>query len=680
MLLLLLTRLFLLISLTQPQQKILIQDLKTELDQTEDVTRKIELYCELSKVHKSINPKTTISYGNKAVALAQKAGDDKLLAQAYNETGSGHYLLGDIDKAVKFYYMALRIREKLGDPSDLSASYNNIGNVYADQHNHKEALPLYKKSLSLATTAQDTLRMSSSLSNIGGVYLDQGKYDLALVYYREALPIQEGLDDKQGILISLINIGEAYNGKNDYQTALTYFNKAHQIANNLGSPHDEVYVLRGKAESYLKAGKYEKALDNALASMELAKAYEGKYVLKENAAILDRIYAAMGNYEMAHHYLTLHMAYNDSLHNERAADRIAQERVKYETAQKDKENLLLRAEQELNLRKLEQRSIVQYFTIALLLLVCAMAYVFFRGRQHQSRINKLLTQKNELIMHKNGALNQHQKALTEQAQQLNIQKEKLTQLNTIKDKLFSVIAHDLRGPLVALKGLLHVMAMGKVPADKQAGLFNSLVKGQQNVLWMLDNLFDWARAQMEGFEADPKPLPLRELADENIRLLQPVASSKEIVLENKIDPNLTGCADKEMVRLVLRNLISNGIKFCKAGDTVTLTAKLKNDFVLVSVKDTGIGITQEVQKKLFGGSSYSSRGTANEKGSGLGLALCKDFVEHNGGSIWVESMPGKGSTFLFTLPHTVKAEEDEINTPPSSEETEEKTAEQLQLA
>ncbi|WP_180336416.1 tetratricopeptide repeat-containing sensor histidine kinase [Pontibacter ramchanderi] len=647
------------------------------MDRTEDVKRKVELYCELSKAHNSINPKTTISYGNKAVALAKEAGDDKLLAQAYNETGSGHYLLGDIDKAVQFYYKALRIREKLGDPSDLSASYNNIGNVYADQNNHKEALPLYKKSLSLATTAQDTLRIGSALSNIGGVYLDQGKYDLALVYYREALPIQEKLDDKQGILISLINIGDAYNGKNDYQTALSYFNKAHQIANDLGSSHDEVYVLRGKAESYLKAGKYEKALDNALASMELAKAYEGKYVLKENAAILDRIYTAMGNYELAHYYLTLHTSYSDSLHNERAADRIAQERVKYETAQKDKENLLLRAEQELNLRKLEQRSIVQYFTVALLLLVCAVAYVFFRGRQHQSRINKLLTQKNELIMHKNEALNQHQKALTEQAEQLNIQKEKLTQLNTIKDKLFSVIAHDLRGPLVALKGLLHVMAMGKVPADKQEGLFNSLVKGQQNVLWMLDNLFDWARAQMEGFEVDPKPLPLRELADENIRLLQPVAGSKEVALNNTIDPSLVGSADKEMIRLVLRNLISNGIKFCKAGDTVTLSARIHENQVLVSVKDTGIGMTAEVQQKLFGGGSYSSRGTANEKGSGLGLALCKDFVEHNGGSIWVESAPGMGSTFMFTLPCPAKPDEEDNTTP---QHLSQKETAQLELA
>ncbi|MDX5438283.1 MAG: tetratricopeptide repeat-containing sensor histidine kinase, partial [Pontibacter sp.] len=655
-----------------------IKNLRAELDQTKEISRRIELYCELSQVHKSINPRTTISYGNKAIELALKAKNDKLLAQAYNATGSGHYLLGDIDMAVKFYYRALRLREKLGDPSDLSASYNNIANVYLDQGNHKEALPIYKKALSLATSAKDTVTMSGALNNIGNVYQQQGKHDLALVYYREVLPIMEKLDDKQGILISLTNIGSAYNSKNDYRTALSYLDKAQVLAEELGAPHDMVYVLSGKAESYLLARQYEKALDNALAGMELSKVYEGKYELKENAAILDKIYKAMGDFERAHFYLNLSMKYNDSLHNERSANRLAQERVKYETAQKDQENLLLRAEQELNLKKLEQRSITQYFTIALLLLVCVVAYVFFRGRQHLSRVNSILTQKNELITHKNYALNQHQKVLTEQAEQLNVQKEKLSQLNTIKDKLFSVIAHDLRGPLVALKGLLHVMAMGKVPADKQEGLFNSLVKGQQNVLWMLDNLFDWAKAQMEGFEADPKPLPMRELADENLRLLMPMASSKDIRLENRITSDIFGFADKEMIRLVLRNLISNGIKFCKAGDEVTLSTFFSEEMLVVSVKDTGVGITPEVQQKLFGRGSYSSRGTANEKGSGLGLALCKDFVEQNGGAIWVESTPGKGSNFMFTLP-CVPQEPEEAVMPTNRESVEQPQDNTLQL-
>ena len=650
MLFLLLIRSILLLSVLTPQPESSVLSLRTELEHTQDLIRKTELYCELSNKYRDSDPKTAVTYGTKAISLAREVSDERLLAKAYNATGSGYYVLGDYAKATEFYYRALRIREKIGDPKDISASYNNIANIYINQGNYDEALPIYKKALTLATVAKDTAAMSSAMTNIGNVFLSLGKHDRALLYYREALPMKEKLQDKLGIVICLINIGNAYIEKKDHRTALTYFNRALPLAERIQSTHDKVYALRGKAEAYLLAKKYDKAVDNALTSLELAQSYNGKMEIKQNAAVLDKIYTAMGNYEMAHHYLSLQMTYSDSLNNEHAANRIAQERVKFETAQKDQENLLLRAEKELSKKELEQKNITQYFTVALLLLVCVVAIVFFRRRQHLRGINRMLRQKNELIMHKNEALSQHQKILTIQAEQLEQQKEELKRLNAIKDKLFSVIAHDLRGPLVALKGLLHVMAMGKVPADKQESLFNSLVKGQQNVLWMLDNLFDWAKAQMEGFEADPKSLSMRELVDENFRLLLPMASSKDIKLKNTVDPDLAVFADKDMIRLVLRNLISNGIKFCKAGDQVTLSASISQDMLLVSVQDTGTGITQEVQQKLFGRSSYSSRGTANEKGSGLGLALCKEFVEQNGGTIWVESTPGEGSNFIFTLP------------------------------
>jgi signal transduction histidine kinase len=650
MLFLILTRCFLLFAILKPQNESTVKNLRAELEQTDETIRKIEIYCQLSQEHLESNPKASVTYGIKAIALAKETSHEKLLARAYNSTGSGYYLLGDLENAVDFYYRALRLREKLGDPKDIGASYNNIANIYIDQGNYKEALPIYKKSLSLATLAQDSVAMSGAMTNIGNVFLAQGKFDRSLVYYHYALPLQEQLNDQRGIVISLINIGNAYTGKGDHAKALTYFNKALPLTELIRSSHDKVYALRGRAEAYLLARKYDKAVDNALESLEIAKGYNGKAEIQYNAAVLDKIYTAMGNYEMAHHYLTLYNTYGDSLKKEHSTNRIAQERVKYETAQKDQENLLLRAEQELNKKELEQKNITQYFMIALLLLACMIAYVFFRRRQHLRIINTMLTQKNELITHKNQALSQHQKVLTMQAEQLQTQKEELRRLNTIKDKLFSVIAHDLRGPLVALKGLLHVMAMGKVPADKQENLFNSLVKGQQNVLWMLDNLFEWARAQMEGFEVDPKPIALRELAEENIRLLLPMAASKNIKLENTIASELTAIADKDMLRLVLRNLISNGIKFCREDDEVTLSASILQGMLLVSVQDTGIGITPEVQQRLFGRGSYSSRGTANEKGSGLGLAMCREFVEQNGGAIWVESTPGSGSNFMFTVP------------------------------
>ncbi|MFD2247122.1 tetratricopeptide repeat-containing sensor histidine kinase [Pontibacter ruber] len=649
MMLLVLTRLFLFLPLFGPQDKNIVKQSQAE-QQTAVTDQKIENLLDVSKELRNSNPKAAVDSSKKAVVLAAKYGDKKALAKAYNSEGAGYYVLGDYEKAINLYYKALKIREQVRDSVGIGASYNNIANIHNSQAEYKKALPIYEKALSIATRTRDTTLLSGILNNIGNIHLAQENFDRSLAYYKRSLPLKEKLQDTQGILICLINIGIAYTGKGDHATALAYFNKALPYTEKINSLHDKVYILRGKAEAYLVAKQYDKALKDAHASLDLAKKYEGRDEIRITAALLDKIYTKTGNFVKAHEYLSLYTVYNDSIKNEQVANQIAQVQVKYETARKDKENLELKIEHKLHQEELEHKSIVQYFIIALLLLVCVVAFVFFRGRQRLRHINNMLTQKNELITQSNLALNEHQEVLTLQAAQLQKQKEELERLNGIKDKLFSVIAHDLRGPLVSLKGLLHVMAMGKVPADKQQQLFNSLVSGQQNVLWMLDNLFDWARAQMRGFEVNRVPIAIQELANENIRLLAPQAISKDIKLINHIAADPVALADKEMVRLVLRNLLSNGIKFCNIGGEVTLAATQKDGMLHISVEDTGIGMSEEVQQKLFGHSSYTSKGTANEKGSGLGLALCKDFVEQNGGTIRVVSTPGKGSRFEFTLP------------------------------
>ncbi|MHC2992506.1 hypothetical protein OB13_13265, partial [Pontibacter sp. HJ8] len=169
MLFLILIRCFLLFAILKPQNETTVKNLQAELEQTHDTIRKIEIYCQLSQEQLDSSPKAAVTYGIKAIALAKGTPHEKLLARAYNSTGSGYYLLGDLENAVDFYYRALRLREKIGDPKDIGASYNNIANIYIDQGNYKEALPIYKKSLSLATLAQDSVAMSGALTNIGNV-------------------------------------------------------------------------------------------------------------------------------------------------------------------------------------------------------------------------------------------------------------------------------------------------------------------------------------------------------------------------------------------------------------------------------------------------------------------------------------------------------------------------------
>ena len=627
-----------------------VHNLLYQLEHTNDTTTKCKLYCELSQEYRDSNPKLATIYGKKAIVYAQKLDDKQMLARAYNNTGAGYFLLGDYETATTYYYGALKLREEIGDSAGLRASYINVANIYASQGEHAEALTNYKKALRLAELNKDYVAASRALNNIGKVYQTLKDYDLSISYYNRALPLKKQINDTKGVIISLINIGNILNLKGYHISALSNFNKALPLAEQIGSLHDKIYILRGKAVSYKLDQNYEKAVQLGKQSLELARQLDEKNEVKLSAETLNQIYLAMGDYAKAHTYLNLYNLYNDSISSERIKNQIALVQVKYETEKKARENLKLMAEQKLHLKELEQKGIVQYFFIAVLILVCIVAGILYAGSSRLKRINAVLLEKNEQITRSSAILSKQKEALTEQATQLQSQKQELERLNGVKDRLFSVIAHDLRGPLVSLKGLLQVMAKGKLPADKQEQLFKSLVKGQQNVLWMLDNLFDWARAQMKGFEVEKKSLDIYELTDENIRLLLPIAYSKGISMDNRIQEGEMVSADKEMMKLVLRNLLSNAIKFCKEDDVITISAVRSGDTYTITIADTGVGIAPEIMPRIFGEGNYSSRGTADEKGSGLGLALCKDFIEQNGGTIWVESTLGAGSAFSFTVP------------------------------
>ena len=229
--------------------------------------------------------------------------------------------------------------------------------------------------------------------------------------------------------------------------------------------------------------------------------------------------------------------------------------------------------------------------------------------------------------------------------------EELKGINATKDKLFSIIAHDLRGPIGNFNQILELLTSERVLDESlKIRLMEELKKAAKSTFSLLDNLLNWSRIQTNSIKIDPKSLLLFPLIAENVELLSPSAVKKEIELINDADYFVSAWCDKDTVDLVIRNFISNAIKFTPRDGTVTISAVEKEEFVEVQIKDTGIGMSKEVADNLFNSAFYSTYGTEQEKGSGLGLALCKDFIERNGGRLSVESAPGAGSIFRFTLP------------------------------
>ena len=243
--------------------------------------------------------------------------------------------------------------------------------------------------------------------------------------------------------------------------------------------------------------------------------------------------------------------------------------------------------------------------------------------------------------------------------ELAAKSKELEDLNQLKDKLLSVVSHDFRGPLNSLRGTLTLFLKGAISNEELNMLTKELVNKLDNTYNLLENLLSWARSQMQGMKVYAKKVELKPLVDGCINLLSPIAEKKLVKMANRIKPGVFVYADNEMVKLVLRNLISNSIKFTSAGDLICLDAKQNNNSITVSVEDNGLGISNENQAKIFKPENYSTVGTSNEAGMGLGLLLCKDFVEKNSGDIWFESELEKGSTFYFSLP--AKEEENQLS-------------------
>jgi signal transduction histidine kinase/ligand-binding sensor domain-containing protein len=268
-------------------------------------------------------------------------------------------------------------------------------------------------------------------------------------------------------------------------------------------------------------------------------------------------------------------------------------------------------------------------------------------------LEKLVTNKTTELQEKNNILIKQAEELNESNIILEEQKQHIEELNASKDKFFSIIAHDLKNPFQSIIGFSEMQKEEIKSGDfarigEYAGRINT---SAVQTLRLLENLLEWANSQRGNISFSPASINLVELLNEDFIILNEMAIGKNIELKNSLPYDLKIMADKNMIKTIVRNLISNAIKFTRRNGKVEVKALIYNRHVEISVSDSGIGMTKESIAKLFRlDGNPSTRGTENEKGTGLGLFLCKEFIEKHGGKIWVESEPGKGSVFRFNLP------------------------------
>ncbi|HEV3251478.1 MAG TPA: HAMP domain-containing sensor histidine kinase, partial [Puia sp.] len=258
--------------------------------------------------------------------------------------------------------------------------------------------------------------------------------------------------------------------------------------------------------------------------------------------------------------------------------------------------------------------------------------------------------KNAALFKKNQEIQIQKEEIAKNEKLLKVQTVELTELNSLKNKLFSVIAHDLKAPMYALRNLFQSMLKNNLPAAEIKKILPDVVNDLTYTTGLMENLLLWAKNQMQNGSGRTQTIDVEELVTEVVHMLELQADAKRIKISNLIDAPISVLSDKDMVHLVLRNLVSNAIKFTPERGTVSISALETPGFLEIFIQDTGIGISPEAIAKISQNDYYTTRGTSSESGTGLGLMLCKEFLAKNGGQLHIESEEGRGSTFTFRLP------------------------------
>ena len=557
---------------------------------------------------------------------------------------SYHYLSQrNYKKALHFALLELETYKENGDEL-IDEFYGRLASIYSKSGNPDYALKYYFKALSIATEKNDHFAIARYQTNIGSAYTDKNELDSALFFYENALTItkskidsdnfQESLKFKRRLSLIYNNLAVIFLEKENFLEALGYGLNAIKVEEEL-ERSQEVLPYITVIEIYIKLDQLENATKfvNKILSNQYDLSYVQKLrVYKLNAELEEK----KGNFNKS---LTIYkdfMGLKDSINKANSEQALQKLQVEYNTE-------ILEKQTEIKEKETRYTLITSMILISAILAIALLLYFKFKEKK---KAEVELSEKNELIT-------KNHKELEKIYQDLQSQERKLYELNNSKDKFFSIIAHDLKNPLhnLFLSSEIVYTYFERYTKEQLVTNLKSMNESAKAASNLLQNLLTWARAQSGSIDFTPIEINIFYLLGETIELLTVTANNKKIKLINEIDNEIFVFADANMIETVFRNLISNALKFTPAEGSIKIKYYDEIHFWKFAVIDTGTGIKTEDLNKLFRiDVHHTTKGTNGEGGTGLGLILCKEFIEKNGGEISVESEYGKGTVFYFTLP------------------------------
>ncbi len=572
-----------------------------------------------------------------ALTKYSAAQNEKGKAEVQNALAGIYYAQGNIALAVQHYLDVLRYYEVKGDKAGLVNVYTSLANLYARQNNFSKSIEYNLKAIELYEGLSNKFQAIVIYDQIGNAYLKQNNLVRATEFFNKSLKAYTDLNNKAGIAYTLNQLGNIAAEEKAFSKAEKYFKRSNEMAEAMKTKYLQVVNLNALAGIYLLQKRYQESITCYKRAIAIAKPANMKLELEESYKGLSNVYELTKEQKKASTFSTLSTEIKDSLFNDSTLKQLSDLQLRYESEKKQLQIERLSKEQQLKENELlNERELKRFFIIVSVVFGIIFIILIYSFIQNKKYANSLQKQKNEL----------EQKTF-----EILLQKEKLDQLNSVKDRFFSIISHDLRNNLTTMKLYFDLISNPDYKASDHSEISKQIAGSVENTIDLLENLLVWASAQIKGIPIHIQKLDLHLLAEENINLLSGTASQKRITIHNNLSENVAGYGDMDMINLVLRNLISNAIKFTPIDGAIHLSGEIKDKEIIVCVKDNGIGISEDNQQKMFDSHHHpTTKGTGNEKGTGLGLLLCKDFINQNKGRIWVESSKDGGSAFYFSLP------------------------------
>lgn len=566
-----------------------------------------------------------ITYYNQAITIATEEGDYNRKAKTLSNLAMPYIALGVHTEALKQLNLAIELADSYELPLIKAHALHNMGMVYHYQHKDDQAILYYQESLSQYESLGDSSRSTFILGNIGHLYLHKNDLQHAKELYDQSLKLAEKNKNYKAIGNALQSLGSLYMEEKEWDQALSYYLKAKATLESTGEQTEYLRLLDNLATCYLGMDHVGAAIRYSELCYELAKRDKQLYYIQNAAKRLATILEKKQELSRAIFFYKEFKSASDSLYSADNKEQLVRNEEEFKF--KKQQNQL---ESRYSARVL-RRNYILLVAAVLIVSLLVIAVLLVKNVKDKRKANETLRNTNNFI--------EEQNALLEES-------------DNFKRSLLSLVTHDVRAPINNLNNILMLIRDGLVPPEEIKKLLSSNSEEFDSTINLIENLLLWVNQHLHTSDLVIGEFYVmdifRQIHSTHVKRLE----EKKIILLIECDERLKALADAEVVMIILRNLVDNAIKFCTPDNQITLRAAVngQNNRITFSVIDTGVGMTRQVQENLFAvAEPVSHRGTKNEKGYGIGLQLCRYYLELSGSELLIESHEGQGSIFRFDL-------------------------------